>query len=42
MRQFEIRNRHFDRLFNTPGLMWLGQNTNHFPPSCVVRQAMID
>jgi len=42
MRQFEIRNRHFDRLFNTPGLMWLGQNTNHFPTHPAVRQAMID
>ena len=42
MRTFEVRNRHFDRLFNTPGLMWFGQNTNHFPTHPAVRQAMID
>lgn len=42
MKQFEIRNRHFDRLFNTPGLMWLGQNTNHFHPHPAVLQAMLD
>lgn len=41
-RQFEVRNRHFDRLFNTPGLMWLGQNTNHFETHPAVRQAMLD
>lgn len=42
MRTFEVRNCHFDRLLDTPGLMWLGQNTNHFPPHPDVRQAMID
>ena len=42
MRIFEVRNRHFDRLFNTPGLMWFGQNTNHFPTHPAVRQAMLD
>ena len=42
MRTFEVRNRHFDRLFNTPGLMWFGQNTNHFPTHPAVRQAMLD
>lgn len=42
MKTFEVRNRHFDRLFNTPGLMWFGQNTNHFPTHPAVRQAMID
>lgn len=42
MRAFEERNRHFDRLFNTPGLMWFGQNTNHFPTHPAVRKAMID
>ena len=41
-RPFEARNRHFDRLFNTPGLMWLGQNTNHFHPHPDVVQAMLD
>ena len=42
MRQFEQRNQHFDRLFNTEGLMWLGQNTNHFSTHPAVRQAMLD
>lgn len=42
MKQFEIRNRHFDKLFNTPGLMWLGQNTNHLPPHPAVVKAMLD
>jgi aspartate/methionine/tyrosine aminotransferase len=42
VKQFEIRNRHFDRLFNTAGLMWLGQNTNHFTTHAAVRQAMLD
>src|SRR5436305_15335980 len=27
MKTFEVRNAHFDRLVNTPGLKWLGQNT---------------
>ena len=42
MNDFEIRNRYFDRLVNTPGLRWMGQNTNHHPLPDVVRQAMID
>ena len=42
MKPFEARNAHFDRLFNTPGLMWLGQNTNHFPTHPAVRQAMLE
>lgn len=41
MRKFEVRNQHFDRLFNTQGLMWLGQNTNHFPTHPAVMQAML-
>jgi len=36
------RNRYFDGLTTTPGLMWLGQNTNHIPVHPAVRQAMID
>lgn len=40
MRQSEVRNRHFDRLVNTDGLMWLGQNTNHYSPHPAVRAAM--
>ncbi len=31
MKNFELRNRHFDRLVNATGIRWLGQNTNHFP-----------
>ena len=42
MRQFEQRNAYFDRLCNSEGLMWLGQNTNHFEPHPAVRQAVID
>ena len=42
MRSFEVRNQHFDRLFNAPDLMWFGQNTNHFKTHPAVRQAMID
>lgn len=38
----EERNRHFDSLASRSGLMWLGQNTNHFEPCPAVRQAMID
>ena len=41
MQDFERRNQHFDRLVNTPGLRWLGQNTNHYPVHEVVREAMI-
>jgi aspartate/methionine/tyrosine aminotransferase len=42
VRKFEQRNQHFDRLFNTPGLKWLGQNTNHFATHPAVKQAMLD
>ena len=42
MSDFETRNRYFDRLFNTPGLHWMGQNTNHLPLPGAVTQAMID
>ena len=41
MRDFERRNRHFDGLVSTPGLRWLGQNTNHIPTHPAVREAMI-
>ncbi|MFC4274115.1 pyridoxal phosphate-dependent aminotransferase [Achromobacter aloeverae] len=40
MRNFEQRNAYFDRLCNTPGLMWLGQNTNHFDPHPAVVDAV--
>lgn len=36
-----LRNRYFDDLFSTPGLMWLGQNTNHIPTHPAVEEAMI-
>jgi len=42
MSDFETRNRYFDRLFNTPGLRWMGQNTNHYPLPPAVLQAMHD
>jgi len=41
MRNFEARNAHFDKLVNTPGLRWLGQNTNHVPAHPAVLEAMI-
>jgi aspartate/methionine/tyrosine aminotransferase len=36
-----IRNRYFDELSATPGLYWLGQNTNHIESHAAVREAMI-
>ena len=42
MSGFERRNAHFDRLFSTPNLFWLGQNTNHLPMHPRVRQALQD
>jgi len=35
-----IRNRYFDTLTTTPGLAWMGQNTNHIPPHPTVTAAM--
>lgn len=40
MKTFEIRNVHFDRLVNSPGLRWMGQNTNHATPHPSVIEAM--
>lgn len=40
MKPFEVRNAHFDRLVNTPGLRWMGQNTNHATPHPAVVEAM--
>ena len=37
-----VRNRHFDDLFATPDLRWLGQNTNHVPAHPAVLRAMTD
>jgi len=42
MLELDRRNRYFDDLFNQPDLMWLGQNTNHFPTPDAVKQAMLD
>jgi histidinol-phosphate aminotransferase len=42
MSEFEHRNEHFDRLFSTKNLFWLGQNTNHLPMHPKVRQALLD
>ena len=42
MAAFELRNQYFDRLFSTPGLRWMGQNTNHHPLPAAVTEAMID
>jgi histidinol-phosphate aminotransferase len=36
-----IRNRYFDELPATPGLYWLGQNTNHIVCHPGVREAML-
>lgn len=36
-----IRNRYFDGLSATPGLYWLGQNTNHIEGHPAVREAML-
>jgi len=40
LRDFERRNQHFDGLVETPGLRWLGQNTNHYPTHPAVKKAM--
>ncbi len=40
MHPFESRNAHFDRLVNTSGLKWLGQNTNHATPHPAVLEAI--
>jgi aspartate/methionine/tyrosine aminotransferase len=42
MSSFEQRNAHFDRLFATKNLLWLGQNTNHLPMHPHLRKALID
>jgi histidinol-phosphate aminotransferase len=36
-----VRNRYFDELSATPGLYWLGQNTNHIESHPSVRKAMV-
>ena len=41
MLAFEARNTHFDALVSTPGLKWLGQNTNHIASHPSVIEAMV-
>lgn len=41
MQEFQRRNEHFDRLVNSSGLRWLGQNTNHLPAHPAVREALV-
>jgi aspartate/methionine/tyrosine aminotransferase len=41
MEDFETKNKYFDELFNTTGLRWLGQNTNHHPTHPAVKQVLI-
>lgn len=41
MSDFRERNRYFDQLATTPGLYWLGQNTNHLPTHPAVKEAMV-
>ena len=41
MSDANTRNRYFDTLFSTPGLRWMGQNTNHLPVHPAVRAAML-
>ena len=42
MKEFERLNQHFELMVNTPDLMWLGRNTNHFPTHPVVLDAMLN
>lgn len=42
MSDLNTRNRYFDELFSTEGLLWMGQNTNHIPTHPAVRQALVD
>ncbi len=40
MGELDTRNRHFDKLFSQPDLIWMGQNTNHIPMHPKVREAL--
>lgn len=40
MSLLSVRNSYFDDLFNTPDLVWMGQNTNHIPAHPAVVEAM--
>lgn len=41
MSGFSSRNKYFDELFATEGLLWMGQNTNHIPAHPAVKAAML-
>lgn len=41
MTDFLTRNKYFDGLCSTQGLLWMGQNTNHIPTHPAVEEAMI-
>ena len=41
MEPYQRRNRHFEELVARPGLVWMGQNTNHLPTHPEVKRAMI-
>lgn len=41
MEPYQLRNRHFESLFDNPELIWMGQNTNHLPTHPDVKRAMI-
>jgi len=41
MSDFLTRNKYFDELCNTEGLLWMGQNTNHIPTHPHVEETMI-
>lgn len=40
MRNFDVRNAHFDRLVANQNLRWMGQNTNHVPSHPALLEAM--
>ena len=42
MKEFERLNQHFELMVNTPDLLWLGRNTNHFPTHPAVLDAMLN
>lgn len=41
MTDFLTRNKYFDELCSMPGLLWMGQNTNHIPTHPAVQEAML-
>jgi len=41
MEPYQRRNRHFEELVARPGLIWMGQNTNHLPTHPDVKRAMV-